>query len=133
MHRQFFERTALPLPIGKVCHRYRLVVAVILLLVDHHHVLQVRDSQRTEDHRVHDAESGGIDADPDRQGEDRCNRESGRLPQLAYRIAQILVQRLHQVPLPDQHFTENVQQGNRTLPAKLPGLYDPHEKGLSAE
>ena len=48
-----------------------------------------------EEDAVDDAEDGGGGADAQGQGEDRGEREAGRLPQLPERIEQILSQVLH--------------------------------------
>ncbi len=74
----FFKRAALTLPVLKVPQGYLLVIASILLLIDGHHLVQVRHRQGTQNHGIHDAEDRRIGADADGQGQCRRNGESWR-------------------------------------------------------
>ena len=95
---QFLKRAALALPVSEVCQRDTLVIAMILLLVDNNHVLQIRDRQGTKDHRIHHAEAGRIGADANGQSEHSGDRETRRQPQLAHGVTQILEQVVHRNP-----------------------------------
>jgi hypothetical protein len=54
--------------------------------VEHHQALGVAHRQRTQHHRVDEAENGGICAHAERQGENGDDRETGRFAQRAQAI-----------------------------------------------
>jgi hypothetical protein len=69
---------------------------VFLLLIYDHHAIQFRHCQGTQDHRIHDAESGCVHADAYGQRENRGDGETRGLPQLAKSVLQVLEQGLQE-------------------------------------
>jgi hypothetical protein len=90
----FEERTAV----------YRVVVAATARRTEgrHHRAqpLRSRIRQRPEEQRIDDREDRGVDADADREGDERDQREPGRLAQHPQRVAGVACQRVHHSSLP---------------------------------
>ena len=63
--------------------------------------VRIRIRERPHQHAVHDAEDGGIDADPERQHADRHQTESRRAPQGPEHVRETLHQGVEPAPSPD--------------------------------
>jgi hypothetical protein len=95
---QAIERFALLAQVGEVAKRKLRERDAVLrgLLAEGHHAIRLRERQRLEQHRVDDAEDGGVGADAERQGKNRDRAIGGLLPQHARAVGHVSPENLQE-------------------------------------
>ncbi len=86
---ELFEGAAAQGPILVIGESHTLVGTAILPFGDGDHAIHRRDSEGTQNDRIHAAEDRSVGSDADGDAENRSDREAGRLDQLTSGVAQV--------------------------------------------